>query len=131
MTGVTTLTPEEGEKDNLVVLSSPATKNHPETITEENLDHDDILVSKSSLSLPLEQQPKVHKTTVSQGNPPGNPVKTSLPERSQSDRRKLSVANVGERRRSTSSIFSDMRKMSITNFENLKSPGTCKLVTCK
>lgn len=100
--------------------------NHPATITEELQEQDEGIVmnSKSSLSLPVEHP--VHSPTNVLSNPSGNHVK-ALPERSQSDRRKLSVTNImggfGERRRSTSSIFSDMRKMSITNFDNLKSPG--------
>lgn len=108
---------------------------HPATIEEEQHEQDDgIVMNKSSLSLPFEQSP----TSPSPGaniqvnsNPSGNHVKAALPERSQSDRRKLSVTNImsfGERRRSTSSIFSDMRKMSITNFDNLKSPGVGEII---
>lgn len=112
------------EKENLLV----ANHNHP-TIAEEQHEHDDVSVmNKSSLSLPFEHSPTtpLPVTTTVATNNSVNHVKVSLPERSQSDRRKLSVTNImsfGERRRSTSSIFSDMRKMSITNFDNLKSPG--------
>lgn len=113
------------EKETLLWVNN----NHPATITEELQEQDDgsiVINSKSSLSLPVEQPATMHSPNNVQSNPSGNQVK-ALPERSQSDRRKLSVTNImggfGERRRSTSSIFSDMRKMSITNFDNLKSPG--------
>jgi hypothetical protein len=103
---------------------------HPATIAEEQHEQDDgIVMNKSSLSLPFEQSPTSPSSNASSAqanNASGAQTKPSLPERSQSDRRKLSVTNImsfGERRRSTSSIFSDMRKMSITNFDNLKSPG--------
>lgn len=115
------------EKESLLFVNN----NHPATITEELQEQDEGIVmnSKSSLSLPVEQPATMHSPTNVQSNPSGNHVK-ALPERSQSDRRKLSVTNImggfGERRRSTSSIFSDMRKMSITNFDNLKSPGVGK-----
>lgn len=119
------------EKETLLVSNH----NHPATIVEEQHEHDEGLVmNKSSLSLPFEQSPSTSPTLSANMQTTnslsiGNPVKSSLPERSQSDRRKLSVTNImsfGERRRSTSSIFSDMRKMSITNFDNLKSPGVGK-----
>lgn len=113
------------EKETLLYVNN----NHPATITEENQEQDEgsiVINSKSSLSLPVEQPATMQSPTNVQSNPSGIHVK-ALPERSQSDRRKLSVTNImggfGERRRSTSSIFSDMRKMSITNFDNLKSPG--------
>lgn len=91
-------------------------------------------MNKSSLSLPFEQSPTSPQSLTANAavnNSSGTHVKVSLPERSQSDRRKLSVTNImsfGERRRSTSSIFSDMRKMSITNFDNLKSPGVGEII---
>lgn len=119
------------EKDTLLVSNH----NHPATIAEELHEQDDGMVieqimNKSSLSLPFEQSPtspsSLSPNLQPNSNSSGNHGKVSLPERSQSDRRKLSVTNImsfGERRRSTSSIFSDMRKMSITNFDNLKSPG--------
>ncbi|CRL07366.1 CLUMA_CG020344, isoform A [Clunio marinus] len=116
------------EKENLLTSNH----SHPATIAEEQHEHDEGLVFRnSSLSLPFEQSPTTPSPTTTvtastNNNSACNQVKTSLPERSQSDRRKLSVTNImsfGERRRSTSSIFSDMRKMSITNFDNLKSPG--------
>lgn len=107
------------EKDMLLLVNS----GHPATIAEENMEQDEGLVlKKSSLSLPVDASPTSPLPTL-HVNSHGRPA---LPERSQSDRRKLSVTNImnfGERRRSTSSIFSDMRKMSITNFDNLKSPG--------
>lgn len=108
------------EKDMLLLVNS----GHPATIAEENTEQDEGLVlKKSSLSLPVDASPTSPLPTL-HVNSHGRPA---LPERSQSDRRKLSVTNImtnfGERRRSTSSIFSDMRKMSITNFDNLKSPG--------
>lgn len=115
------------EKENLLVK-----KNSQPTIIEESHDHNDIAIaSKASLNLPGEQALTVQTTlsATNQNNLSGNGSKPSLPERSQSDRRKLSVTNLigfGERRRSTSSIFSDMRKMSVTNFDNLKSPGIGK-----
>lgn len=126
------------ERPNLMSI------NHPATINEE---HEDGSKNKSSLSLPVDSGPMPTATTQQQslltannyantnGNTTGNHTTTTaatIPkptvcERSQSDRRKLSVSNImsfGEqRRRSTSSIFSDMRKMSITNFDSLKSPG--------
>lgn len=77
------------------------------TITEENeLDEPINNNSKSSLSLPVEA-------------PPSGPVER--------DRRKLSVQGLmafAERRRS-SSTFSDMRKMSVSNGDGIhvKSPG--------
>lgn len=122
------------EKDILLVSN-----HHPATIEEEQHEQDGGLVmNKSSLSLPFEQSPTSPSSLTASiqvnSNPSGNHIKVSLPERSQSDRRKLSVSNImsfGERRRSTSSIFSDMRKMSITNFDNLKSPGVGKLKTFK
>jgi hypothetical protein len=84
--------------------------------------------------LPFEQSPtspsalSANAHNNSNSSSVGIPVKVSLPERSQSDRRKLQVSsNVNERRRSASSIFSEMRKMSITNFDNLKSPGVGKI----
>lgn len=104
---------------------------HPATIAEEQ--DETIVMNKSSLSLPFEQSPTTPSSLTTNNhayNSTGNHIKVSLPERSQSDRRKLSVTNImsfGERRRSTSSIFSDMRKMSITNFDNLKSPGVGKI----
>jgi hypothetical protein len=130
------------EKQNL--MGTPTSTNHPATINEEL---EEGAKNKSSLSLPFESGPSVTTpanttaTTLiannhalqSNGNATGNhtttpsALKPSVCERSQSDRRKLSVSNImsfGEqRRRSTSSIFSDMRKMSITNFDSLKSPG--------
>ena len=113
------------EKENLLITTTHSS--HPATIAEEQHEHDDgtTIMNKSSLSLPFEQSPTSPSPLTVNNNAPGNNVK-ALPERSQSDRRKLSVTNImsfGERRRSTSSIFSDMRKMSITNFDNLKSPG--------
>jgi hypothetical protein len=107
---------------------------HPATIAEEQHEQDDgIVMNKSSLSLPFEQSPTSPSSNASAAtaNASGAHTKVSLPERSQSDRRKLSVTNImsfGERRRSTSSIFSDMRKMSITNFDNLKSPGVGEIM---
>lgn len=113
----------------------PTNHTHPATIAEEqHEDNGSIVMNKSSLSLPFEGQSPTspsYVTANSQPNSSGNHVKVSLPERSQSDRRKLSVTNImsfGERRRSTSSIFSDMRKMSITNFDNLKSPGVGEII---
>jgi hypothetical protein len=121
------------EKEILLV---PKHSHHPSTIAEEQLDQDEgIVMNKSSLSLPFEQSPTspsaVTANATANNNSSGTHVKVSLPERSQSDRRKLSVTNImsfGERRRSTSSIFSDMRKMSITNFDNLKSPGVGEIM---
>jgi hypothetical protein len=118
------------EKDAFVTPNH----SHPATIAEEQHEQDDgIVMNKSSLSLPFEQSPTTPTIPGSaQANSSlssGSHVKVSLPERSQSDRRKLSVTNImsfSERRRSTSSIFSEMRKMSITNFDNLKSPGVGK-----
>lgn len=123
-----------GNEDKDILLVS---NHHPATIEEEQHEQDGGLVmNKSSLSLPFEQSPTSPSSLTTNiqvnSNPSGNHIKVSLPERSQSDRRKLSVSNImsfGERRRSTSSIFSDMRKMSITNFDNLKSPGVGKLKT--
>jgi len=130
----------EEEKQNLLPFNNTI-QNVPATINEE---HEDSTKNKSSLSLPHEstQIPSIPSSinTNNHVNSNGNPISNHLPltntasmpkpslcERSQSDRRKLSVSNLmsfGEqRRRSTSSIFSDMRKMSITNFDSLKSPG--------
>jgi hypothetical protein len=133
----------EAERETLLttIATTTHTLSHPATINEEL---EDGTKNKSSLSLPFENTPPTSPlsltvtsgattttTTLSNGN--GSHLnhavipKPSLCERSQSDRRKLSVSNImsfGEqRRRSTSSIFSDMRKMSITNFDSLKSPG--------
>lgn len=89
-------TPEEKSKNQLTP-----------TITEENeLDEPINNNSKSSLSLPVEA-------------PPSGPVER--------DRRKLSVQGLmafAERRRS-SSTFTDMRKMSVSNGDGIhvKSPG--------
>lgn len=131
----------EEEKQNLLPLNNNTIQNVPATINEEQ---EDSTKNKSSLSLPHEntQNPSTPSSinTNNHTNSNGNPISNHLPltntssmpkpslcERSQSDRRKLSVSNImsfGEqRRRSTSSIFSDMRKMSITNFDSLKSPG--------
>ncbi|CAG9807888.1 unnamed protein product [Chironomus riparius] len=130
----------EEEKQNLLPLNNNI-QNVPATIDEE---HEDSTKNKSSLSLPHDstQIPSIPSSinANNHANSNGNPISNHLPltnttsmpkpslcERSQSDRRKLSVSNIisfGEqRRRSTSSIFSDMRKMSITNFDSLKSPG--------
>lgn len=89
-------TPEDKSKNQLTP-----------TITEENeLDEPINNNSKSSLSLPVEA-------------PPSGPVER--------DRRKLSVQGLmafAERRRS-SSTFSDMRKMSVSNGDGIhvRSPG--------
>lgn len=145
-----------GEEEKETLLTSSPTNNnhnnvttviHPATINEE---HEDGTKNKSSLSLPFEQTPTspVSLTvTTSHSSSNGNSnhinsvgnhmqatiAKPSMCERSQSDRRKLSVSNImsfGEqRRRSTSSIFSDMRKMSITNFDSLKSPGIGEIMS--
>lgn len=118
--------PANGNEEKDILLFN--NYNHPATIAEELHEHEDgTVMNKSSLSLPFEQSPTTPSNPpIVNSNPSGNHTK-ALPERSQSDRRKLSVTNImsfGEqRRRSTSSIFSDMRKMSITNFDNLKSPG--------
>ncbi|KAG5670772.1 hypothetical protein PVAND_001012 [Polypedilum vanderplanki] len=130
----------EEEKQNLIGTNLPA------TINEE---YEEGNKNKSSLSLPFDSGQSmatissnniavtINSHAQSNGHTAGNHMgittttpailKPSLCERSQSDRRKLSVSNImsfGEqRRRSTSSIFSDMRKMSITNFDSLKSPG--------
>lgn len=129
----------EHEKQNLLSSNNATVQNHPATINEE---HEDESKNKSSLSLPHEssQIPTSPSSITSNNHTNINPINNHIPlsnstsipkptlcERSQSDRRKLSVSNIisfGEqRRRSTSSIFSDMRKMSITNFDSLKSPG--------
>lgn len=117
---------ENNERENLLQT------HHPATIAEEQ---DENAINKSSLSLPVDKSTPTSPLSVnlnSNGSSTGNHVvKVSLPERSQSDRRKLSVSNImnfGERRRSTSSIFSDMRKMSITNFDNLKSPSIGEII---
>jgi hypothetical protein len=117
---------ENNERENLLQ------SHHPATIAEEQ---DENAINKSSLSLPVDKSTPTSPLSVnlnSNSSSTGNHVvKVSLPERSQSDRRKLSVSNImnfGERRRSTSSIFSDMRKMSITNFDNLKSPNVGEII---
>jgi hypothetical protein len=114
---------EHNERENLLQ------SNHPATIAEEQ---DESSINKSSLSLPVDKSTPTSPLSANlNSNSTGNHVKVSLPERSQSDRRKLSVSNImnfGERRRSTSSIFSDMRKMSITNFDNLKSPSIGEII---
>lgn len=124
------------EEEDVILISN---HNHPATIAEEFVEQDELVLNKSSLSLPVEQSaitaPPSTSTphTQAANSSSSNHIKVSLPERSQSDRRKLSVTNImsfGERRRSTSSIFSEMRKMSITNFDNLKSPvGEITFVT--
>lgn len=125
---------ENNEKENLLQSQQQQQQQqpHPATIAEEQ---DENSFNKSSLSLPMEKStpssPLSATNLTANGIASGNHVKVSLPERSQSDRRKLSVSNImnfGERRRSTSSIFSDMRKMSITNFDNLKSPGIGEII---
>lgn len=92
------------------MVKTPEDKNKNQltpTITEENeLDEPINNNSKSSLSLPVEA-------------PPSGPVER--------DRRKLSVQGLmafAERRRS-SSTFSDMRKMSVSNGDGIhvRSPG--------
>lgn len=135
----------EDEKQNLISSNVKTIQNVPATINEEQ---EDGSKNKSSLSLPHENSQAPNSpssltsnnhinvngnTTSSNQMPLANTIsmpKPSLCERSQSDRRKLSVSNImsfGEqRRRSTSSIFSDMRKMSITNFDSIKSPGLGK-----
>ncbi len=135
-----------GEDEKQTLLASNNVNNHiPATIEE----HEESVgnKNKSSLSLPFEQSPaspspSVNTTNSSNFNNGNNSIgnhsattKSSACERSQSDRRKLSVSNImsfGEqRRRSTSSIFSDMRKMSITNFDSIKSPGIGEsFITC-
>lgn len=131
----------EDERQTLLTLNNINSSHFPATIEEqeENGKH------RSSLSLPFEQSPtspspslvtnnsmtnnSQQNNNYNNGNGNGIQVnnKATACERSQSDRRKLSVSNImsfGEqRRRSTSSIFSDMRKMSITNFDSIKSPG--------
>lgn len=130
----------EDERQTLLTMNNINSSHFPATIEEqeENGKH------RSSLSLPFEQSPTspspslVTNNSITQSNHNGNgnssgsignqaTNKATACERSQSDRRKLSVSNImsfGEqRRRSTSSIFSDMRKMSITNFDSIKSPG--------
>lgn len=127
----------EDEKQTLLA-SNNVNSNIPATIVE----HEESIGSgrnRSSLSLPFEQSPTSPSPSLTATNANNNHVngnnslvnnstaKATACERSQSDRRKLSVSNIisfGEqRRRSTSSIFSDMRKMSITNFDSIKSPG--------
>lgn len=135
----------EEERQTLLTMNNINSSHFPATIEEqeENGKH------RSSLSLPFEQSPTSPSPSLitnnsitnnnqsnnynnGNGNGNGNSNssignKATACERSQSDRRKLSVSNImsfGEqRRRSTSSIFSDMRKMSITNFDSIKSPG--------
>lgn len=78
------------------------------TIIRDKIENCSEIKKKSSLSLPVE------------------PISTNgmmMPERSG---RKLSVQgliNFAERRKSSSTIFSDMRKMSISNLDSLRSPG--------
>lgn len=89
-------TPDEKQKQNQLTP----------TITEENEQDDQSMSHKSSLSLPVEP-------------PLVGPI--------EKDRRKLSVQGLmafAERRRS-SSTFSDMRKMSISNGDSIhiRSPG--------
>lgn len=126
-----------GEDERQTLLTSNNVNNNiPATIEE----HDENGKNKSSLSLPFEQSPtspsspslvtnNSNNHNSNNHNSIGNhtTTKSTACERSQSDRRKLSVSNImsfGEqRRRSTSSIFQDMRKMSITNFDSIKSPG--------
>lgn len=101
----TPLTPETMDR-------TPDEKSNPKnqltpTITEENeVDNDQMATNKSSLSLPVEP-------------PLSGPIER--------DRRKLSVQGLmafAERRRS-SSTFSDMRKMSVSNGDgiHIRSPG--------
>lgn len=116
------------DKENLMIYTT-----YPETIKEE-IHENGIAISgeevstnnKSSLSLPVDQL----TTNVNNNNNNTNSIGThriSVPERTNSDRRKLSVTGLmgfsSERRKSSGSIFSDMRKMSITNFDSIKSPG--------
>lgn len=80
--------------------------------------------NKLSLTLPVDQSMDGDQSTA-----PRNPNRPHMVERTFSDRRKLSVQGLmgfAERRRSSGSIFSEMRKMSITNFDSLKSPGIGK-----
>lgn len=102
----TPLTPETIER---TPIDERPNKNHlmTPTITEENeLDNEQSASKKSSLSLPVEP-------------PPPGPIER--------DRRKLSVQGLmafAERRRS-SSAFSEMRKMSVSNGDgiHIRSPG--------
>lgn len=105
------------EKEKLIV------NHHAPTITEELTEADENTISsKSSLTLPVEPL-----TPSISSNPPSSHPHKTMVERTGSDRRRLSVHGLmgfaAERRRSSSSIFSDMRKMSITNFDGIKSPG--------
>lgn len=121
------------DKENLMTYTT-----HPETIKEE-IHENGIAISgedvstnnKSSLSLPVEQLTQ----SVNNSNNNTNSIAThriSVPERTNSDRRKLSVTGLmgfsSERRKSSGSIFSDMRKMSITNFDSIKSPGIGNII---
>jgi len=130
--------PPYEEKETLLMTNHNSGNHHPATIAEEQHENEEpsLTNNKSSLSLPVEHSPTMppppssSSTANNQTNNSAGNHKIALPERSQSDRRKLSVTNImgfGERRRSTSSIFSDMRKMSITNFDSLKSPGIGKI----
>lgn len=120
------------DKENLMTYTT-----HPETIKEE-IHENGIAISgedvstnnKSSLSLPVEQlTPSVNNNNNT--NSTGT-HRISVPERTNSDRRKLSVTGLmgfsSERRKSSGSIFSDMRKMSITNFDSIKSPGIGNII---
>lgn len=102
----TPLTPETIERTP--ETEKPNNKNQlTPTINEENeLDNEQLSNNKSSLSLPVE---------------------AVLPGPIERDRRKLSVQGLmafAERRRSTST-FSDMRKMSVSNGDgiHIRSPG--------
>lgn len=119
------------DKENLMTYTT-----HPETIKEE-IHENGIAISgeevstnnKSSLSLPVEQlSPNVNNTNTNSTEK----HRISVPERTNSDRRKLSVTGLmgfsSERRKSSGSIFSDMRKMSITNFDSIKSPGIGNII---
>ena len=108
------------EKEKLIA------NHHAPTITEELTEADENNVSsKSSLTLPVE--PLTPNINSNNSNPLSSHPHKTMVERTGSDRRRLSVHGLmgfaAERRRSSSSIFSEMRKMSITNFDGIKSPG--------
>jgi hypothetical protein len=130
------------EKERLL---QPQLSQDVPTITEENHDQDnnnntttdnkkERNSNKLSLTLNVEQNSNcVQNNSNSNSNSNSdknisvspNPNRINIPERTFSQR-KLSVQGLmgfAERRRSSGSIFSEMRKMSITNFDSIKSPG--------
>lgn len=126
--------PENGENEKL--LPRQSSQDVP-TIREEMLENSEKVSEKDNNSSSVNKKfNKLSLTLPVDGNGDGNGGPTNISpnphrphhfvERTFSDRRKLSVQGLmgfAERRRSSGSIFSEMRKMSITNFDSLKSPG--------